>query len=56
MDFNWALAEGLKQPHHVILGESRPTDPDILKRDFTVSPDSVREIVEQALVSLGAQG
>jgi hypothetical protein len=55
MDFNWALAAGLKQPHHVVIGESRPTDPDILKRDFTVSADRVREIVEQALGSLGAQ-
>jgi hypothetical protein len=55
MDFNWALAAGLKQPHHVILGESRPTDPDILKRDFSVSADQVREVVEQALGSLGAQ-
>jgi hypothetical protein len=55
MDFNWALAAGLKQPHHTIIGESRPTDPDILKRDFTVSADRVREVVEQALGSLGPQ-
>ena len=53
MDFNWALAEALHQPHHVIIGESQPTDPDILKRDFTVLPERVREVVERALDSLG---
>ncbi len=54
MDINWALTGALRQPHHEIIGESRPTDPDLLKRDFTVAADRVREVVEQALDSLGA--
>lgn len=54
MDINWALTGTLRQPHHEIIGESRPTDPDLLKRDFTVAADRVREVVEQALDSLGA--
>jgi len=54
MDINWALTGALRQPHHEIIGASRLTDPDLLKRDFTVDAVRVREVVEQALDSLGA--
>lgn len=55
MDINWALTGTLRQPHHEIIGESRPTDPDLLKRDFTVAADRVRDVVERALDALGAR-
>ena len=54
MDINWALTGTLRQPHHEIIGESRPTDPDLLKRDFAVAADRVREGVDEALDALGA--
>jgi capsular polysaccharide biosynthesis protein len=54
MDINWALTGTLRQPYHEIIGESQPTDPDFLKLDFVVFVDRVREVVEQALDSLGA--
>jgi len=54
MDINGALTGTLRQPHHEIIGESRRTHPDLLKRDFTVAADRVREVVEQALGALGA--
>ena len=54
MDINWALTGTLRQPHHEIIGASHPTDPDFLKRDFTVAAERVRQVVEEALDSLGA--
>ncbi len=54
MDINWALTRTLRQPYHEIIGESRPTDPDLLKRDFIVAAERVREVVEHALDALGA--
>jgi hypothetical protein len=51
MDFNWSLHQALGQPHHLVIGESLPTHPDILKRDFTVAADRVAEVVERALDS-----
>jgi capsular polysaccharide biosynthesis protein len=55
MDINWALTGALLQPHHEIFGESQPTDPDFLKRDFTVDADRVREVVGKALDALDAR-
>jgi capsular polysaccharide biosynthesis protein len=54
MDINPALTGALRQPYCGISGESHPTHADVLKRDFTVSADRVRETVEQALAALGA--
>jgi hypothetical protein len=54
MDINAALTGALRQPYYGIIGESRATDPDILKHDFTVAADRVAEAVERALDSAGA--